>query len=197
MATQKGRSANLYAVLIITWPNLISLARLASVPLIAWMLLENHIMAAFITCILAGLSDILDGFVARILKTPSLVGAYLDPLADKALLVGMYFLLGYKEFIPLWLVALIIFRDVLIIGGALLLYMFEKSFTVKPLMISKINTLFQIITAAWVLGAQAFSLNMPVITESLIYIVTATTILSGGVYMLVWLRYFAHNEANQ
>lgn len=185
---------NLYAVLIVTWPNLISLARLMSVPIISWLLLSGYTMEAFIVCVLAGLSDILDGFVARLLQTPSTVGAYLDPLADKVLLVGMFILLGYMREVELWLVLLVVFRDVLIIGGTVLLFMFGKTFEVKPLMISKINTLLQIFYVVWLLAVLAFQLSFPWVNELLMYAVMATTILSGSGYVLVWLRYFAQNE---
>lgn len=185
---------NLYAVLIVTWPNLISLARLISVPIISWLLLSGYTMEAFIVCVLAGLSDILDGFVARLLQTPSTVGAYLDPLADKVLLVGMFILLGYMREVELWLVLLVVFRDVLIIGGTVLLFMFGKTFEVKPLMISKINTLLQIFYVVWLLAVLAFQLSFPWVNELLMYAVMATTILSGSGYVLVWLRYFAQNE---
>lgn len=185
---------NLYAVLIVTWPNLISLARLISVPIISWLLLSGYTMEAFIVCVLAGLSDILDGFVARLLQTPSTVGAYLDPLADKVLLVGMFILLGYMREVELWLVLLVVFRDVLIIGGTVLLFMFGKTFEVKPLMISKINTLLQIFYVVWLLAVLAFHLSFPWVNELLMYAVMATTILSGAGYVLVWLRYFAQNE---
>jgi cardiolipin synthase (CMP-forming) len=194
MGNQNNNPQNLYSVLIITWPNLISLARLVSVPIIAWLLLSQHMISAFVVCVLAGLSDILDGFVARLLKTPSTIGAYLDPLADKALLMGMFILLGYMQEVQLWLVLLVVFRDVLIIGGALLLFMFGKSFAAKPLFISKVNTLLQICMVAWILGDLAFQVRVPFITDLFVYGVTITTILSGVFYMLVWLRYLAQDE---
>ncbi|MBP6985776.1 MAG: CDP-alcohol phosphatidyltransferase family protein [Alphaproteobacteria bacterium] len=194
MGDHSHNRQNLYAVLIVTWPNLISLARLISVPIISWLLLSGYTMEAFIVCVLAGLSDILDGFVARLLQTPSTVGAYLDPLADKVLLVGMFILLGYMREVELWLVLLVVFRDVLIIGGTVLLFMFGKTFEVKPLMISKVNTLLQIFYVVWLLAVLAFHLSFPWVNELLMYAVMASTILSGAGYVLVWLRYFAQNE---
>lgn len=194
MGNQNNSPQNLYSVLIITWPNLISMARLVSVPVIAWLLMSHYVVAAFIVCVLAGLSDMLDGFVARWLKTPSTVGAYLDPLADKALLVGMFVLLGYMNEVPFWLVLLVVFRDVLIIGGTILLFMFNKSFEVNPLLISKLNTLLQIGMVVWILAVMAFNLSIPYVSDLFMYSVTATTILSGLSYMMVWLRYFAYES---
>lgn len=188
---------NLYSVLIMTWPNLISLSRLFSVPIIAWLVLTDHLRPAFFLCILSGLTDMLDGFVARILNTSSAVGAYLDPLADKALLVGMFLLFGYLNEVQPWLVMLVVFRDVLIIGGTLLLFMFRISFEAKPLMISKINTFLQIAMVVWVLGEMAFHINLPLVTSFFVYTVMMTTIFSGIGYVIVWLRYFAQGEVQQ
>lgn len=194
MGNQNNNTQDLYAVLIVTWPNLISLARLLSVPLIAWLLLSDYVVAAFFVCVIAGLSDMLDGFVARLLKTPSTVGAYLDPLADKALLVGMFILLGYMHEVELWLVLLVVFRDFLIIGGTLLLFIFNKSFAVKPLFISKVNTLLQIGLVVWILGDLAFKLEQPIVKDLLAYTVMITTVFSGIAYVLLWLRYFAQED---
>jgi len=194
MGNQTDGRQNLYSVLIVTWPNLISMARLMSVPVIAWLLLSGHVMSSFVACVLAGLSDILDGFVARWLKSPSAVGAYLDPLADKVLLVGMFLLLGHINEVELWLVLLVISRDIGIIGGTMLLYMLGKPFEVKPSFISKINTVLQIVLVAWILGAMAFNVYLPVVKDLLIYSVMVSTILSGLHYMLLWLRYIAQPE---
>jgi cardiolipin synthase (CMP-forming) len=197
MGNPIGSASNVVSVLIVTWPNLISLARLISVPIIAWLLLSHFLVEAFIVCVLAGLSDILDGFVARWLKTPSTVGAYLDPLADKALLMGMFILLGWMDEVALWLVMLVVFRDVLIIGGTMLLYMFDKSFEVKPIFISKINTVLQIGMVAWILARLAFQFQVPLVEDLFILSVTITTLLSGAGYVLLWLGYFAQDEVHK
>ena len=191
----KGNNSNLFTVLIVSWPNLISLARLFSVPLIVWMIVTDKMMLAFLTCCIAGLSDILDGFVARILKSPSTVGAYLDPIADKVLLVGLYLTLGIKGLIFPWLVILIVFRDLLIVGGALLLAMLDKPYKVKPIMISKINTLLQIIAVAFVLGQAAFAFSFPSFTNALFILVAITTVFSGFAYVMLGLKYFSQNES--
>lgn len=185
-------------VLITSWPNLISLGRLLSVPLIIWLILSNKMLAAFIGCILAALSDAADGFVARILKSHSIIGSYLDPLADKVLLMGLYFTLGYKGFIMPWLVILIIFRDLLIVGGTFLLMTLGKNFVVRPLMISKVNTFLQIFAVAWILCQLGFNLDFPQsITQALLYAVALTTLLSGGAYVILWIEYFAQQEVQK
>src|SRR5690348_1979347 len=135
----QSQDENLIKLLVTSWPNLISLGRLLAAPLLVWLILTNHMFLAFIGCLLAALSDAADGFVARILKSQSRIGAYLDPLADKVLLTGLYCTLCYKGLIMLWLLILIVFRDFLIVGGTLLLMMLKKTFAISPLMISKIN----------------------------------------------------------
>lgn len=186
---------NLLKLLVTSWPNLISLGRLLSVPFLIWLILSNYMFSAFIGCLLAALSDAADGFVARILKSQSTVGAYLDPLADKVLLAGLYCTLSYKGFIMLWLVILIVFRDFLIVGGTLLLMTLKKTFVVQPLVISKINTLLQISAVAWILCNLGLDLAAPeIITQILLGGVALTTFLSGGAYVIVWLKYFAQSE---
>lgn len=189
-----SRPGAILKVLVSTWPNLISLARLLSLPLIIWLILVGNMKWAFVACVAAGISDLVDGFTARILKTPTQVGAYLDPLADKVLLIGLYATLGYSGYIPAWLVIMIIFRDVLIIGGVMLLFLFEKKFAERPLMISKINTFLQIATMGWVLWQLAYVQDIPYITQGLIIATAATTVMSGVAYVVLWLQYFSASE---
>jgi cardiolipin synthase len=190
-----NQNKNALKLLVTSWPNLISLGRLLSAPLFIWLILSDRMFVAFIGCLLAALSDAADGFVARILKSQSTIGAYLDPLADKILLASLYFTLGYKGFIMPWLVILIVFRDFLIIGGTFLLMSFKKTFKVQPLMISKINTLLQISAVAWILCNLGLTLKAPqIITQLLLNSVAITTFLSGGAYIVLWLRYLAQQE---
>ncbi len=171
-------------------PNIISLARLLSVPLIVSLILCHQMMAAFILFTIAGLSDALDGFLARIFKARTNLGAYLDPLADKALLVGVFAALGQVGLIELWVVVLVVFRDVLIIGGILLLFLFKSTIEMKPLMISKINTVVQLIYALFVLSQSESFLGFPDLNLYLGYLVALTTVLSGVSYVRLGLKYF-------
>ncbi|HUX79915.1 MAG TPA: CDP-alcohol phosphatidyltransferase family protein [Alphaproteobacteria bacterium] len=171
-------------------PNIISLARLLSVPLIVSLILSHQLMAAFILFTIAGLSDALDGFLARIFKARTTLGAYLDPLADKALLVGVFAALGQIGLIELWVVILVVFRDVLIIGGILLLFLFKSTIEMKPLMISKINTVVQLVYALFVLGQGEFFLGIPDLNLYFGYFVALTTVLSGVSYVRLGLKYF-------
>lgn len=169
-------------------PNLITLARVCAVPLIVWLIMQKMPLAAFWTFVAAGVSDALDGFIAKQFNAESLVGGFIDPIADKALLVSVYVTLGHAGSLPLWLVILVVFRDVLIVAGALVFETVTHALTVEPLMISKINTTAQIVLAAMVLGGDGFALALDRPVEIMVYGVAATTFLSGAVYVVTWMR---------
>jgi cardiolipin synthase len=164
------------------------LARLLSVPLTVWLLLVDQVVAAFWLFVAAGLSDAVDGALAKRLNASTELGRYLDPLADKALLVGVYVTLGIREHLPVWLVILVVFRDLLIVGGAVLQLLMGRATRIMPLMISKANTAAQIVLAALVLGRLALGFPPQIVIAVLIVIVAATTVLSGGTYLVEWAR---------
>ncbi|MFQ5959142.1 MAG: CDP-alcohol phosphatidyltransferase family protein, partial [Alphaproteobacteria bacterium] len=173
----------------------ISLARLFAAPLTVWLILTGEITVAFWTFFAAAVSDAVDGFIAKRFKRTTVLGAYLDPLADKALLVGVYVALGNAGHLELWLVILVVFRDLLIVGGALLFWLLTRSLTMQPLMISKVNTVAQIVLAAVMLGSLGLGVAIDRLIETLVYVVAATTLLSGGRYVMEWTRRAAGVEA--
>jgi len=175
-------------------PNLITLARLLSVPIIVVFILSHDLLPAFILFALAGASDALDGFVARIFKARTTFGAYLDPLADKALPIGVYVSLGKIGLIDLWVVILVVFRDVVIVGGILLLFLFESSISMRPLVISKINTVLQLSFALFILAEGDHLLDLPNMTLYFSYLVVAITITSGISYIRLGLNHFNTTE---
>lgn len=165
-------------------PNLISLGRLLSVPVVVWLLLKEWYLPAFLVFVAAGVSDAIDGVLARRLNARSVLGSYLDPLADKALLVSVYVLLGVNELLPAWIVILVVFRDALLLGGTILWRLLVVArLEVAPLLISKVNTAAQIVLAGWVLAAEAFPLFNGGVTVALIVVVAATTLASGAAYL--------------
>lgn len=171
-------------------PNIISLARLMSVPVAIYLILHSHMTAAFWLFVVAGISDAVDGYIAKRLGQATPLGSYLDPLADKALLVGVYATLGYTDNLPSWLVILVVFRDVIIIGGAVLLHIFNENVRMSPLFISKANTAAQIVLVVVVLAELGVGLALDDMAKSaLIYLVAATTIASGGAYVFGWGRH--------
>jgi cardiolipin synthase (CMP-forming) len=166
-------------------PNLISLARLLAVPLAVWLIVTDRLGVAFWLFCAAGVSDALDGFLAKHYKLQSELGGYLDPLADKALLTSVYVTLGYEGRIATWLVILVVFRDVLIIGGAILYHTLTGALKMRPLLISKINTAAQIALAAVILAQSGLGVDYR-IDDVLVPVVAATTLASGGAYLVVW-----------
>ncbi|MBN9412482.1 MAG: CDP-alcohol phosphatidyltransferase family protein [Candidatus Paracaedimonas acanthamoebae] len=166
-----------------TWPNFISLGRLLSVPFIVWCILSDSLLWAFWGMVLAGLSDILDGLIARAMHLRTVLGSYLDPIADKFLLVGVFIALGLKAWIPLWLIILVVFRDVLIVGGMLLLMMLDKPITSTPILVSKLNTFLQISVVSLTLLQGAYHQNYETFNQALFMLTAMTTILSGAAYV--------------
>ena len=172
---------------LIALPNLITLARLLAVPLTVWLIIQGRYGAAFWVFAAAGASDALDGFIAKQFNLRTMLGAFLDPLADKMLLMSVYVALGYRGQVQAWLVILIVSRDVLIIGGAILYQTVTQSLTMKPLLISKINTAAQIALAVLMLGKLGLGVSDDFrILDAMTLLVAATTILSGAGYIAIW-----------
>lgn len=174
---------------LFNWPNFISLARLLSVPLIICLILSRQMMLGFFIFVIASISDAVDGYLARYLKARTELGSFLDPLADKALLIGVYLVLGIIGYISSPLVTLVIFRDVMIVGGTVLLFLIGKPVLMNPLLISKINTVVQILFVSWILFQHAFDVYLPnAFTILFEYIVGLTTLLSGAFYVKLWAQ---------
>ena len=172
---------------LVTLPNIISLARLCAVPLAVWLILQHREAAAFVLFVLAGLSDAVDGWLARRGRR-SVLGAVLDPLADKALLVSMFVVLAAIDVLPDWLSILVVFRDILIVGGVGVLSFMGQQVTIRPLFISKVNTALQILLVALALLLTGYDLRAPVAMEVLIWLVAASTLGSGAAYLRQTVR---------
>jgi len=171
---------------LIALPNLISLARLLAVPLAIWLILQDRYGTAFWVFAAAGASDALDGFIAKQFGLRTVLGGFLDPLADKALLMSVYVMLGYRGHVDTWLVILIVSRDILIIGGAILYQTVTQSLTMQPLVISKINTAAQITLAVLLLAKLGLGMEHDYgVIDAMVAIVAATTVLSGGAYVAI------------
>jgi cardiolipin synthase len=177
--------------------NALSLARLLAVPLIVWLLVVGAHRTAFYAFVAAGVSDAIDGYLAKHFGMKSEIGRYLDPLADKTLLVAIYITLGLAGWIPAWLTILVVSRDVLIVGGALLAFAMAQKLTPSPLILSKVNTAAQIALAAGVLGNVAFDLQIDAALLPLVIVVGGTTVLSGGQYLWNWSRNLGPNGGAQ
>ncbi len=172
-----------------TLPNMISLARLMSVPFNVWLIMIDQWRLALVVFCLAGISDAVDGFLAKKFGMQSRLGQYLDPIADKVLLVSIFIVLGAHHHLPLWLVILVVSRDILIVGGLFLLFIFDQPYEPKPFLLSKLNTATQIVVAASVIASLAFALNGATPYIQFLVVATAfTTIASGTEYLIDWWR---------
>jgi cardiolipin synthase len=170
-------------------PNLITIARILMVPVVVWAIASREMQIAFLLFLAAGASDAVDGFLAKRLGMASELGAHLDPLADKALIVSIYVSLGITEAIPRWLVILVVSRDILIIGGVMLAWFLDRPMTVKPLLVSKLNTAAQIVFASLVLAALAFGFDPEPAQSVIMWTVATLTLLSVGFYVREWWRH--------
>jgi cardiolipin synthase (CMP-forming) len=176
-------------------PNLITLARILSVPIMVWAIMTGWMLAAFLLFLAAGVSDAIDGYLAKRFAMTSELGAYLDPLADKALIVSIYVTLGVSGEIPRWLVILVVSRDIMIVGAVLLAWLVDKPLPMKPLLISKINTAAQIVFAGLVLGSLGLHFAADWLISIAMWVVTLLTLLSVAAYVREWVRHMGSGEA--
>ncbi len=174
-----------------TIPNFITIARLVIVPLVVWLMIADRFVEATILFVLAGLSDAADGFIAKRFGAASELGAYLDPIADKALLVSVFVTLGFKGALPAWLIVMVVSRDVFIIGGMLLAYVLSNPMPVKPLWVSKANTAAQILLIAFVLVDRSGWIALNEAIRVTVLAVAALTVISAGAYLKEWVLHMA------
>lgn len=174
-----------------TIPNLITIARLFMVPLIIVMIGQGRWVAAFLLFVAAGLSDAVDGFIAKRFDMMSELGAYIDPLADKALLVSIYVALAVVAVLPGWLAIVVVSRDVMIVAAILVSWLMERPIRIRPLWISKANTALQIALAALILGGKAFAFDLGAVQDASTLAVAALTAASAAAYLALWMRHMA------
>ncbi len=170
-------------------PNLITLGRILLVPVVVWAITSGAMWIAFVLFVVAGVSDAVDGFLAKRFGMTTELGRYLDPLADKALIVSIYLALGISDLIPRWLVILVVSRDILIVGGIILSWVIGNPLKIKPLLVSKLNTVAQILFACVVLGTLGFDIKADMLTLVLMITVAALTLLSVAAYVAEWMRH--------
>ena len=178
-------------------PNLITLGRILLVPVVVWAIASNSMWIAFVLFLVAGVSDGVDGFLAKRFDMTTELGAYLDPLADKALIVSIYIALGINGDIPRWLVILVVSRDILIVGGIMLSWLMGNPLKIKPLLVSKLNTVAQIVFACVVLGSLGLQYEVGMLKSALMGLVAITTLLSVAAYLAEWVRHMNSAAADQ
>ena len=176
-------------------PNFITLGRVIAVPIIFWLLISGQSKPAFFVFVAAGISDAVDGYLAKTFDWKTELGAHLDPLADKLLIVSIYIALGVRAEIPLWLVIAVVSRDILILLAIVVSWLMEHPVAIRPIAVSKLNTLAQIVLAATVLADAAFQLDLDRmgIRTALVWITGVLTVLSLAAYLKAWLMHMTGN----
>ena len=175
-------------------PNIITITRLFLVPVIIWLIVAEKPFTAFVVFLIAGLTDAVDGFLARRFGWQTELGAYLDAIADKALLMSVYVALGFYGHLPAWLVILVFSRDMLIIGAVMLGWLLNRTMPMHPHLISKANTALQIGLAVLVLAERGLALGWTDYIAVCVWVTGATTALSAIVYLVTWLRHMARYD---
>lgn len=181
MSREPGRSLSI--------PNLITLGRIILVPIVVLAITSGEMRIAFFLFLAAGVSDAVDGFLAKRFHMASELGAYLDPLADKALIVSIYVALGVAAALPIALVILVVSRDIMIIGAFMLAWLVGRPMPVKPLPISKANTVAQIFLATLVLAERGFGFDAGIVSPLALGAVVVLTLLSVAFYLATWIRH--------
>lgn len=174
-------------------PNIITVLRILLVAPILWILLHKHYEWALFLFVIAGISDAIDGLLARYFSCISRFGAFVDPLADKLLLMGSYLTLGWLGHIPFWLVAMVIGRDIWIMGGALSYLYFIGRLEFMPTLISKWNTFLQLLLIIVLLLQLSFNWFPALLIESIFVLVFITTLISFVQYTWQWTLKAMHN----
>jgi cardiolipin synthase len=178
-----------------TIPNFITIGRLFIVPLVIMMIVQGSWDAAFLLFVVAGVSDAVDGFLARRFGMGSELGAYLDPMADKALLVSIYLTLAIIGIIPAWVAILVISRDIMIVSAVLLSWLLDNPVEMRPFLVSKLNTFAQIAFAAALLAAKAFDVTFGMWFQLSMWTIAALTLASAAAYLAFWIRHMAGEGA--
>lgn len=168
-------------------PNLITISRIGLAPVLILLLKEQEYAASLAIFIIAGMSDGLDGFIAKRFHYESRLGSILDPVADKILLLSSYVMLTMLDHIPFWLMLTVAFRDFLIVGGYLVYTSMIGPVQMRPSGLSKFNTLLQIALVIVILGQQALGWVYLPVVDALIYGVLLSTLASGVHYLWIWL----------
>lgn len=176
-------------------PNLITLLRFLLVPPVVVLLLHRHYSLALGVFVVAGASDGLDGYLAKRFGWTSRLGGVLDPLADKALVISCYVVLAVLDFLPPWLVILVISRDLLIVGGALAYHLYIEVLDPEPRVLSKLNTAAQLLLLLVAMVSAGVRALPGSWLSALIALVAVTTVTSGADYLWTWGRRARRRQA--
>jgi cardiolipin synthase len=185
---------NILVIMFSQLPNFLTLLRILMVPVVIVLLNAHAYSYALLVFTLAGITDGLDGWIAKKYKLESALGAMLDPIADKLLLVSTYAMLAVLGDIPFWLLVLVIFRDLLIVGGYFILRAMDRKVKIHPIGVSKLNTFFQIVLVFLVLVHESAWLQLDATISVTIAVVVITTLSSGYCYVRTGMRQMSAAE---
>ncbi len=169
-------------------PNLISVLRILLVAPLALCLLSENYTIALAVFLLAGFSDALDGYLARRFNWTSELGALLDPIGDKLLMMTTYLILGLQALVPMWLVVVVVLRDVIIVGGGLFYRLLVGEVVIAPIVSSKINMALQVLLVFSLLLSLSLYPLPEIVLQSLMWLVLLSTLTSGSCYVFQWGR---------
>lgn len=172
-------------------PNILTLLRILLVPVVVWAISQGQMGVALAAFVVAGVTDAVDGYIAKHFNQQTELGAYLDPLADKTLIVSIYVSLAIFGFIPPWVAILVVSRDIMIVGAVVLSTLVEKPLPIHPLMVSKANTAAQIVFAALVLASKGLKLDLDWAILVVMWAVAALTLASAAAYLVAWTRHMS------
>jgi cardiolipin synthase (CMP-forming) len=181
---------------VLNLPNLLSISRILLVPLIISLLIAGEMRWALFLLAVAGSTDALDGWLAKRFGWQTELGAYIDPLADKLLLIGVFVTLGAIGLLPAWLVILVVARDIMIMAAILLSSLLNQPVPIQPHRISKLNTAAQIVLAVTIVAGKAMAWSIDGLANALIIAVTVLTIASTVDYLLTWIKHMS-SEASK
>lgn len=168
-------------------PNIITGTRILCVPYLIWVIFQRQFEQALLLIVFMGLSDGLDGFLARSYGWQTRLGSILDPIADKLMLLALFVSFGLLHWVPWWLVIMIALRDMFLSLGAMCMYRSINDFRIQPLFISKLNTFMQIVLGITLIFSQLSVVNLQIL-NILMTIVACTTVASASQYYMLWLR---------
>jgi cardiolipin synthase len=172
-------------------PNLLTILRILLVPVVVWAISQGQMSLALAGFVVAGITDGIDGYVAKRFDQRTELGAYLDPLADKTLIVSIYVSLAIFGFIPPWVAILVVSRDFMIVGAVLLSTLMGNPLVIQPLYISKANTAAQILFATLVLASLGLKLDLGWPITVAMWSVAALTLSSAAAYLVAWTRHMS------
>ncbi len=171
---------------MLTLPNLLTASRLILAPFVAWRLVLHDVESAFWLFVVAAITDLLDGWLARLLNQKSEFGAWLDPIADKVMLLTTLTFLALTDLLPLWLLWLVLARDSVILAGALAYRRLTGGLRIRPILSGKITIALEFILVSVVLAEEALAPGMRYGIDVLVWLTAIASVLSGLRYVWLW-----------